>query len=233
VRGQDGGAYGSHPSGIEFFFAHDMYILDKILLVIVSISIGYSSTILEDPTDVTAEYHGRVVVFRRTKKILLGRDVDYFHKGIIFIPREYDRHITFFDSRERYISYNKPYVIHFWHPGPHKSDATIRIDRLEDIILGDPWQIVDDPDDALPTNETIDRAISKLGHTFRDMPYRLAGNNCGNFVAWCKTGEAFADKQFPNRIEQSLRDHKLSAFAPVARTIYSKYSRKYAKADGI
>lgn len=179
--------------------------------------------------DVTVEDHGKIVEFERTRKII-GKMVAYNHKGIVFVPRAYGREIPFFDSNNEYIRFSEPYVIHFWHPGPRKEDATIRIDRLRDVILGDPMKIVEDGPGVLPIGETVDRSISELGHRSRRKRYNLAANNCGNFVARMKTGRGDSDVQFPTIVDDILQP-KSRVAAKIAQGVFGVTERKFKKYD--
>lgn len=180
-------------------------------------------------SEITTADHGKVVEFER-KEYVMRKKITYFHKGIIFVPRAFRREIYFTDANDDYISYNEVYIIHFWHPGPHKDDASIRIDKLGDVILGDPWRVLEDGDGVFPVDETIDKAISELGQRSRRMRYSLAGNNCGNFVARMKRGRGDYDEQFPNTVNTIL-GAKAPFLVPIARFAYNKASSKYKRRD--
>lgn len=175
--------------------------------------------------DVFFEDHGKVVQFERSRNIM-GKKITYYHKGIVFVPRAYNKQIRFLGSGEQYIRYNEPYVIHFWNPGPSKEDATIRIDKISEVILGDPWRILDDEEGAFPIETTIDLAISQLGQRSLRMKYSLAGNNCGNFVARIKYGDGGRDTEFPTTVARILNS-KAPPLATIANVMYRVASRPY------
>ena len=67
-----------------------------------------------------------------------------------------------------------------------KEEAIIHRSTLEDFSNGSPYIVIEfPPEQCLPTEETLQRAISRLG----EKTYSLFFNNCDHFATWCKIGQ--------------------------------------------
>lgn len=76
-------------------------------------------------------------------------------------------------------------VIHFAEPDKDGQRAEVRQTDLDEFLQGGRAIVVDyPPGQALPPEETVDRAKSQLGR----VNYDLAWNNCEHFATWAKTG---------------------------------------------
>ncbi|HOJ68188.1 MAG TPA: lecithin retinol acyltransferase family protein [Candidatus Hydrogenedentes bacterium] len=75
-------------------------------------------------------------------------------------------------------------VIHFSGEPLHPGNAMVREVSLEDFLEGAQAEVVDH-ENALPPDETVRLARSRIGET----GYNLLFNNCEHFATWCKTGK--------------------------------------------
>ena len=149
------------------------------------------------------DLNGMTVHFHR-KPRFLGITVKYIHKGILFFPGMCSCPFSV-DSGGRQIRVSHPYVIHLWGPGWSKRKSRIRIDPLEEVIHGDKVEIIVDLPGALHSQAAMGRAFSEFGEKHRGESYNLAGNNCGNFVAWAKYGDSAKDVQFWDRSKRIIK----------------------------
>jgi hypothetical protein len=149
------------------------------------------------------ENQGKEINFQR----ILVSDVpgmDYLHKGILYFPSVDIVSSVHLDSDGNKLISTKPYVIHLWHPSDDKILSRIRIDPLEDVILGSRITIIDDKPRAFPIKIAIMRALSRVGEFHNGLPYDLFSNNCGNFVSWAKYGRDGRDQQVREKAQYFL-----------------------------
>ncbi len=150
--------------------------------------------ILSNVSALSKNDHGKVVHFHRIRRLWL-LEIPYVHKAIIIYPSEFDcTNCTTFDGVP--LETDRPYVIHLWSTSQNKAAARVRIDPFEIVAAGGAYEILDDPENALPAGECIHRALFELGLDHRGIGYDFIRNNCGNFVFWAKMGYSEADTQF-------------------------------------
>lgn len=168
--------------------------------------------------------HGKIVEFHRRKKVL-GERIPLDHKGVLFVPSAYDGDLSLLRDSDGQEIRGIPYVLHFTTMGDAITNARIRLDPLQNIILGDPWSIKNDEAKALPVAETIKIALSMLGKTPNNESYDLFGNNCGNFAAYVKYGRRGADTQVIDRCIAMFNALTPDAFAPHVAALHKKLRR--------
>jgi hypothetical protein len=177
----------------------------------------------------TVSDHGKIVNFYRTFPEG-GRGIRYIHKGLLYFPSRCNTSCVQWDSQDRPMDVNKPYVVHFWYPKEVKYLSRIRIDPLEDVILDSPFEIVEDEKGAKPTDEVFRRAFSQLGDHHRGHRYNLLGNNCGNFVYWAKYAANEQDQQIWEKLRGYSDKFGISPGKPVVEYLKQHALRKYANA---
>jgi hypothetical protein len=104
-------------------------------------------------------------------------------------------------------------VIHFAAPAGSEisqENAVIHETSFECFKDGCPVQVIDFPN-GKPPDETIERAVSRLG----EMGYDFTANNCDHFATWCKTGEhrSLQVDEVKNTIRSMLRDSPVGSAA--------------------
>ena len=139
-----------------------------------------------------------MIQFKRRPSAYNGM-VQYWHRAIVFIPSEYNQTLPLKDSSGALFDSNKVHVLHLWSSGS-KTNSLVRIDQLDNVAMGDNFEVVEDGPGAYPAVEAVSRAMSRMGKLHRSFKYNLAGNNCGHFVAWAKYGSSGRDVQFRDEL---------------------------------
>ena len=171
---------------------------------------------------------GAILHFHRKFTVLGTIPVKYVHKGILFYPGICSCPFTE-DSSGNKINIDRPYVIHLWAPGMSKRKSTVRIDPLEEVIQGDKVTVIPDSGPGvLSCDAAVARAFSQFGLKHRGLRYNLAGNNCGNFVAWAKYGDSERDVQFWDRTKRIV-SKVLPGVGPKGVGVVSRIVRRYYK----
>ena len=179
---------------------------------------------------IKATDHGKEIHFHRVEH-LFGKSIEYIHKGIVFFPSESNSFSLSGDSVGRPIMDSVAYVLHLWYPGRTKFRSRIRIDPVEAVLLGSAMEVIDDEPGALPADEAIARALSQLGQLPRGHRYNLAGNNCGNFVAWAKYGEAERDAQIWDELNKYASPYSSRRAAKLLRGFRRLTTKYYGRGD--
>lgn len=159
------------------------------------ISFLYALPVFSVSFSITDEDNAKIIHFHRQYS-LQHKKVDYIHKGIIFIPKVSEKYDIKFDSSGKPLNPECVYVIHLFHPSTAKRKSNVRIDPLEEIILGSRYEVIPDSLNADSKEKVIKRAVSRIGKYHRDHKYNVIFNNCGHFVHWAKEGESYIDSQF-------------------------------------
>jgi hypothetical protein len=74
--------------------------------------------------------------------------------------------------------------------GERKQDASVRIERFDDVVQGHRVDLVEyGADVCFEPEEVIARARRRLG----EKRYRVRTKNCQHFARWCKTGDAMSE----------------------------------------
>jgi hypothetical protein len=164
--------------------------------ILITIAVFAKLTVSSAPSEfaerVGRKDHGKIVHFFRQRP-LMYINVPYVHKGIIYYPSLCPVPGYLFDSPSLSQS-GQPHIIHLWG-AKSKSDAVIRVDVFDDVVRGDPFEVLEETDDCVAQDVCIERALSRVGRLHRGLRYNLIGNNCGNFAAWAKLGDSEADTQ--------------------------------------
>jgi hypothetical protein len=110
-----------------------------------------------------------------------------------------------------YIGNNR--VIHFAAPEgseTSRENAVIHETSFEHFKDGCSVKVIEFPN-GKPPDETIERAVSRLG----EKGYDFTANNCDHFATWCKTGEhrSLQVDEVKNTIRSVLRDSPAGSFA--------------------
>ena len=155
-------------------------------------------------SQVSEKDHSKVIHFLREKSTPIKK-VPYVHKAIVYVPRVSLEIGPTRDSSGHPLNPNGIYVIHLWTPLPDKRKSYVRIDPIEDVIMGDQYEVIPDSAFALPPDLVIKRALSRIGYFHRDRKYNLVFNNCGNFVYWAKEGRSDRDTQFWDKLDDMFR----------------------------
>lgn len=193
--------------------------MSAIFLIILFASLGSYHAFENLPDDA----HGKEVWFHRN---IYGIK-KYIHKGVVFVPLKYAGSVPVLaDSDNNSLNPNWTYILHLWYPGSTKSSSRIRLDPLNAVWLGDDFEVVADRPNVLPIDEGIDRGISVLGRYHRGFRYSVIGNNCGNFVAWCKYGRSDHDTQLDDWIYDKFKrfDIPREYAAGVLKIIHDTYN---------
>ena len=175
----------------------------------------------------TVDDHGKIVNFHRTFPEG-GKGIRYIHKGLLYFPTRCNSTCPLLDSENRPIEPTKPYIVHFWYPKEVKYLSRVRIDPLEDVILGSPFEVIQDETHAKPTEEVFLRAFSELGDHHRGHRYNLGGNNCGNFVYWAKYAANDQDQQIWEKLEAYSERFHLTGGKKLIELARQRAQKKYA-----
>lgn len=102
------------------------------------------------------------------------------------------------------------------------------MDPFDNVVLGDKWRIIDDAvSDPSDIYQTVKRAVSPVGKKFRNVPYNLLGNNCGNFVAYAKYGRGDLDRQFVEIAREKLHTLGAPGVTPLVEKVYALAAEYY------
>ena len=198
------------------------------IIILVSYLVWMMAAYADLSGTVTDRDHGKIIHFHRLKSVLF-MNIPYIHKGIVFFPSKCNQAHLGIDS-VKIASPDEPHVIHLWGT-PSKSSAVVRIDPLKDVVLGDPYEILPEFGNCLPSEACVRRALSQVGEKHRGLRYNLMGNNCGNFAAWAKLGLSEADTQFWDHLEDVVESTHSSFLMKSAKWLKNKVRRHYIKRD--
>ena len=122
-------------------------------------------------------------------------------------------------------------MIHMWTSSSDTSEAVVRIDPLEEVILDSKYDIISDSDECFDSLTCVRRALAVVGRPHRGVAYSVWGNNCGHFATWAKLGCSEKDTQFWDSVKTYMKNWRIGFVNRFVDFIQARSQRSFRKVE--